>query len=112
MGNYRGQYVGIKPLPLPLDPPKEAEVCGLPGYNIITYCVEPKYHEGCHTYAPVPDDAVSMSDKLEPVMRLMTTSCPDYVVGDYVTPRPTCCPYHEAAKVIMDAQEVLRTMRR
>ena len=107
------EYVGIKPLPLPLDLPKEkAEVCGLPGHNIITHCVESPSHEGGHTYAPVPDDAVKMSDRLEPVMRLMTTSCPDYRVGDYVTPRPTCCPYHSAAKTIMDAQEVLRTMRR
>lgn len=107
------KYLGIKPLPL--DPPKEEpefEPCALPGHNIITHCVEPKGHEGCHTYSPVPDDEDKMSDKLETVMRLMTTSCPDYTVGDFVTPRPTCCIYHEAAKVIIDAQAVLRVMRR
>lgn len=105
-------YLGIKPLPL--DPPKEevAEVCGRPGHNIITHCVEEPEHDGCHTYSPVPDDAELMSDKLEEVMRLMTTSCPDYTVGDFVTARPTCCIYHNAAKTIMDAQAVLRVMRR
>ena len=108
-------YLGIEPLPF--NPPKLEEkegyeICARPGHNIITHCVDPKGHEGFHTYSPVPDDAVKMSDKLELVMRLMTTSCPDYTVGDFVTARPTCCIYHEAAKVIMDAQEILRVMRR
>ena len=89
-----------------------SELCARPGHNIITHCIDPKGHEGCHTYSPVPDDTELMSDKLEEVMRLMTTSCPDYTVGDFVTARPTCCIYHNAAKTIMDAQEVLRVMRR
>ena len=106
-------YLGIEPLPF--KPPKEElayEPCARPGHNIITHCVDPKGHEGFHTYSPVPDDHELMSDKLESVMRLMTTSCPDYTVGDFMTPRPTCCIYHEAANVIMDAQEVLRVLRR
>ena len=100
------EYLGIKPLP------HTAEVCGMPGHNLITHCVEPKGHEGFHTYSPVPDDDEKMSDRLEEVMRLMTTSCPDYTVGDFITARPTCCIYHRAAKTIMEAQEVLRVMRR
>ncbi len=105
------EYLGIKPLPF--EPTKDAAaVCGRPGHNIITHCIEEPEHEGCHTYSPVPDDAELMSDRLEAVMRLMTTSCPDYVVGDFITPRPRCCGYHNAAKIIMDAQEVLRVMRR
>ena len=105
-------YLGIEPLPIQLTKVDTTGLCALPGHNIITHCVETKGHEGFHSYAPVPDDAVKMSDKLEAVMRLMTTSCPDYTVGDFVTARPTCCIYHEAAQVIMDAQEVLKVMRR
>ena len=103
------EYLGIKPLPF--DPSRD-EVCGRPGHNIVMHCIEEPGHEGFHTYSPVPDDAERMSDKLEEVMRLMTTSCPDYVVGDFITPRPSCCGYHNAAKIIMDAQEILRVMRR
>ena len=87
-------------------------VCGRPGHNIITHCIEPKGHEGFHTYSPVPDDTVKMSDRLEAVMRLLTQSCPDYTVGDFVTARPKCCVYHGAATVVMAAQEALRVMRR
>jgi len=106
------EYLGIKPLPF--EPPKEevAEVCGRPGHNIITHCVEEPEHKGFHSYAPVPDDAELMSDKLEEVMRMLTETCPSYRVGDFVTPRPTCCIFHRAAKTVMEAQEVLRVMRR
>ena len=103
------EYLGIESLPF--DPPRD-EVCGRPGHNIVTHCIEEPDHEGFHTYSPIPDDHEKMSDRLEEVMRLMTTSCPDYVVGDFVTARPKCCGYHNAAKIIMDAQEVLRVMRR
>ena len=109
------KYLGIKPLPLQPTSFKEAlgyEPCARPGHNIITHCIEEKGHEGCHTYSPVPDDAVNMSDRLEPVMRMLTETCPSYRVGDFVTPRAKCCPFHDAAKTVMDAQEVLRAMRR
>ena len=89
-----------------------SDPCAKPGYNIITHCVEEKGHEGFHTYSPVPDDDEKMSDRLEEVMRLMTTSCPDYTIGDFITARPKCCIYHAAAKTIMEAQAVLRVMRR
>ncbi len=109
------KYLGIKPLPLQPTSFKEAmayEPCARPGYNLITHCIEPKGHEGCHTYSPIPDDYEKISDRLEEVIRLMTTSCPDYTIGDFVTPRPKCCPYHAAAKTIMEAQEILKVMRR
>ncbi len=100
------EYLGIKPLPHP------AEVCARPGYNLITHAVEHKAHEGCHTYSPIADGYEKISDRLGEVMRLMTTSCPDYTVGDFITARPKCCIYHRAAKTIMEAQETLRVMRR
>ncbi len=110
-------YLGIKPLPD--KPPSHDDtanyingVCARPGHNIITHCIEPKNHEGQHTYSPVPEDAESMSDRLEGVMRLLTTSCPDYMVADFTTPKPGCCAYHKAAKVVMETQEILRRMRR
>jgi len=107
------EYLGIKPLPF--EPPKEKlayEPCARPGHNIITHCVEEKGHEGFHSYAPVPDDHEKMSDRLEEVMRMLTETCPSYRVGDFVTPRPTCCIFHRAAKTVMEAQAVLRVMRR
>lgn len=54
-------YLGIEPCAKPAPPPnKEAkqgspDVCARPGYDIVTHCVEPKGHEGQHTYSPVPD---------------------------------------------------------
>ena len=93
-------------------PATDGTLCARPGHNIITHCIEPKNHEGQHTYSPVPEDAESMSDRLDNVMRLLTTSCPDYMVTDFTTPKPGCCAYHKAAKVVMEAQEILRRMRR
>lgn len=106
------EYLGIEPLGLDSYEPLCHDICARPGHNIITHCVEPRGHEGSHTYAPVPEDDVNMSDKLEAVMRVLTQSCPDYVVGDFVTPRPKCCIFHEAASVVMDAQKILRVVRR
>lgn len=95
-----------------MDKDRPMTVCARPGHNLITHCVEEKGHEGCHTYAPVPDDAEKMSDRLEEIIRLLTMICHDYRADDFVTPRPACCVYHNAAKTVMDAQEILRVMRR
>ena len=109
------EYLGIKPLPF--EPPKQekkeicGELCASPGYNIITHCTEAKGHEGFHTYSPIPDDAEKMSDSLEEVMRLLTQTCPDYVVGDFVTARPMCCVYHKAAATVIQAQDKLRSIK-
>ena len=52
----------IEPCGKPAPPPnKEAkqgspDVCGKPGHNIVTHCVEPKGHKWTHTYGPVLDD--------------------------------------------------------
>lgn len=105
------EYLGIEPLPF--DPPKEetAEVCGKPGHNIITHCIEEPEHEGQHTYSPVPNDAVNMSDRLEEVMRMLTETCPNYRVGDFTMPKPKCCIFHRAAQTVMEAQEILKVMQ-
>lgn len=107
-------YLGIKPLPF--EPPKREkkevyELCARPGHNIITHCIEEEGHEGTHTYAPVPDDAEKPSDRLEQVMRLLVQTCPDYQVGDFVTPKPLCCIYHAAAATVTEVQETLRRTR-
>lgn len=93
-------------------PATDGTLCARLGHNIVTHCIEPLGHEGQHTYSPIPDDAVKMSDKLDVVMRLLTQSCIDYQVGDFITPRPLCCVFHEAASVVMDAQEILRVIQR
>ena len=87
-------------------------VCGKPGHNITTHCVEPKGHDGYHTYAPVPDKEYDkMSDRLEEVVHTLVRSCPDWQVGDFVTPRPKCCVFHHDAEVVMEAQTILRMLR-
>ena len=48
-------------------------------------------------YAPVPRPDDPMSDRLEEVMRVLTQSCPEWQVGDFVTPRQKCCIFHDAA---------------
>jgi len=90
----------------------EEEMCGFRGSNTPLHCVEPKGHEGFHTHAPmaVPEEVVS--DQLEEVKNLLVRSCPDWVVGDIVTPRPKCCTFHHAAKVVADAQYWLRVCNR
>lgn len=87
-------------------------LCKRPGIQHPMFCIEPEGHEGCHTYGPAPDDAEKISDRLEEVMRLLTTSCPNYMVGDFSVPRPTCCIFHAAAETVMDAQKTLRKVRR
>ena len=86
--------------------------CALPGHNKLTHCVEPEGHEGGHTYGPYPGPDRKLSDQLEETKRLLVQSCPDWVIGDIVTPRPKCCPFHHAAKVVGDAQEILRLIDR
>lgn len=62
---------------------------------------------------PLPhSESSDMSDRLEEVMRTLTQSCPDYTVGDFVTPRPKCCVYHKAAATVKEAQDLLRMMKR
>ena len=88
------------------------KVCGRPGNNITTHCVEPWGHDGYHTYAPVPDaEYEKMSDRLEEVMRILTQTCPDWQVGDFKTPRPKCCLFHDAANTVIEAQTILRMLR-
>jgi len=89
-----------------------SEVCGKRGSNTPYHCVEVKDHEGFHMYAPMADPEVVVSDELEEVKSLLVRSCPDYVIGDIVTPRPKCCPYHHAAKIVADAQYWLRICNR
>ena len=93
-------------------PSTDGTLCARPGHNIVTHCIEAMNHEGQHTYSPVPDDVERMSDKLESVMRLLTLSCPDYMADDFVTPRPHCCGTHKAAATVMEAQKILRVIRR
>ena len=82
--------------------------CGKPGLNKVTHCVEPEGHEGFHIYAPVPRPDNPMSDRLEEVMRILTQTCPDWQVGDFKTPRPKCCLFHDAAATVKEAQALLR----
>lgn len=93
-------------------PATDGTLCARPGHNIITHCVEPKDHDASHTYAPVPEDDDKMSDRLDSVMRLLTQSCPDYTVADFKVARPHHCPMHKAAATVIEAQEILRVMRR
>lgn len=107
------EYLGIVPLTQerPSDTAGSTNICGRPGHNIITSCVEEPGHEGQHTYSPVSDNADKMSDRLEEVMRILTQSCPDYTIGDFMTPRPKCCVYHNAANTVMEAQKKLRIIK-
>lgn len=86
---------------------REYKPCGRPGHNTITHCIEPKDHEGPHTYGPYSTPDTKFSDQLEQVKSLLVRSCPDWVIGDIVTPRPKCCPFHHAAKVVGDVQTLL-----
>lgn len=84
------------------------EICGQPAGNRLMYCVEHKGHDGYHTYAPV--DKPIYSDALEEVKELLLRSCPDWHIGDLITPKPNCCPYHHGAMVIGEVQKMLREM--
>jgi hypothetical protein len=87
---------------------QDYEQCARPGHNKLTRCVEHKDHEGNHTYGPYVYSEIKMSDQLEEAKTLLIQICPDWVIGDIVTPRPKCCPFHHAAKVVQDAQTLLR----
>lgn len=87
-------------------------LCGVPGLNRITHCVEQDGHDGCHTYSPDPSPDRLESDELEWIKTLLIKACPDWVIGDVVTPRPHCCPFHHAASVVNDVQKTLRVMNR
>jgi len=50
-------------------------------------------------------------EELEEVKSLLIKSCPDWVVGDIMTPRPKCCSYHYSAKVILDAQNIIQSLK-
>ena len=82
--------------------------CELPGHNKLTRCIEPKDHEGPHTYGPYVYSDPKLSEQLEETKSLLVRSCPDWVIGDIVTPRPKCCPFHHAAKVVQDTQNLLK----
>jgi len=90
----------------------EKDMCGVRGSNTPLHCVEPKDHEGFHTYAPMEVPEEPISDQLEDVKTLLVKTCPDWVVGDITSPRPKCCSYHHAAKVVADAQHWLRICNR
>ena len=49
-----------------------------------------------------------LSYELEWVVRLLIDTCPDHFIGDIKTPRPNCCPFHHAAKLVQDAQKELK----
>ena len=57
---------------------KKETICGQPGYNQITSCIEPKGHEGFHTYGPLPKREPKLSVELEEVKSLLIRSCPEW----------------------------------
>lgn len=85
--------------------------CRKPGYNRLTYCIEEEGHKGCHTYSPDPIVGKEvLSEELEWVKKLLIETCPDFVVGDLVTPRPKHCPFHHGAAVLHEVQKKLKEM--
>ena len=56
------------------------------------------------------DSDTKLSDELEFAKSLLVRTCVDWMSADILNPRPECCPYQRAAKIIKDAQELLRTL--
>lgn len=75
-------------------------LCKHAGVQYPMFCIEPKGHDGYHTYGPLALEEIPAAQELDWIIRLLIDGCPEGFIN-VKDPDPRCCIWHRAAATLV-----------